>query len=51
MTVGSNGDVVVDYALEKVTINQHKKRWLPANKRQFTKELSGKAKEGRVSCK
>jgi len=51
MTVASNGDVRVDNALEKVTINQHKKRWLPVNKRQFTRDLRGKAQDGRMDCK
>jgi hypothetical protein len=47
LTVQPSGEVTVDYVIERVQINQHKARWLPSNKRQFTKNLNNK----NVTCK
>jgi hypothetical protein len=43
----SDGTTEVEYVMERVQLNQHKARWLPANKRDFTKALN---KSG-VTCK
>ena len=42
-----DGTKEVKYVLELVKMNQHKKRWLPANKRDFTRSL----KNGEETCK
>ena len=43
----SDGTTEVEYVMERVQMNQHKARWLPANKRDFTRALN---KSG-VTCK
>lgn len=47
MTVANDGTTEVEYVMERVQLNQHKARWLPANKRDFTRAL----KTGNVTCK
>ena len=47
MTVQPNGEVVLNYVIERVQLNQHKARWLPSDKRKFTKNLNNKT----VTCK
>jgi hypothetical protein len=47
MTVQPNGEVVLNYVIERVQLNQHKARWLPSDKRKFTKSLNNKT----VTCK
>ena len=47
MTQASDGTTTVKYVMERVQLNQHKARWLPANKREFTRSL----KNGDVTCK
>jgi hypothetical protein len=42
-----DGTKEVKYVLELVKMNQHKRRWLPANKRDFTRSLNN----GSVTCK
>jgi len=43
----SDGTTEVEYVMERVQMNQHKARWLPSNKRDFTRSLN---KSG-VTCK
>jgi hypothetical protein len=47
MTVQPDGEVVLDYVIERVQLNQHKARWLRADKRRFTRDLNNK----KVNCK
>ena len=51
MTQSKDGQMEVEYAMERVQLNQHKARWLPTDKRKFTSALRETAKTGQVTCK
>ncbi len=47
MVQAPDGTTEVKYVMERVKLNQHKARWLPASKRDFTRSL----KKGGLTCK
>ena len=51
MTKSPDGQLEVEYALERIQLNQHKARWLPTDKRKFTSALRQTAQAGQVICK
>ena len=47
MVQAPDGTTEVKYVMERVKFNQHKARWLQANKRDFTRSL----KNNDVTCR
>ena len=51
VTEAPNGTMTIDYALNLIKVNQHKKFWNPVNKREFARSLRRHASKGQLVTK
>lgn len=51
VTESPNGSMTIDYALNLVKINQHKKFWNKVDKRDFARALKSRAVKGQLVTK